>query len=87
MSKQTEVILDIIPIHINEIYPTRKGIYHYACAIDYTTNKDEIQSLKKAMIREIKHEFYFFDCIIVLEKGKAIDILGENRDFILRSNK
>lgn len=86
MSKKTEIILDIIPIHINEIYPTRKGVYHYARAIDYTTNKDEIQSLKKAMIREIKHEFYFFDCIIVLEKGKVIDILAENRDFILRGN-
>lgn len=86
MSKKTEIILDIIPIHINEIYPTKKGIFHYACAIDYTTNKDEIQLLKKAMIWKIKHEFYFFDCIIVLEKGKVIDILGENRDFILRRN-
>lgn len=74
MSKQTKIILDIIPIYENEMYPEKEGIYHFGCTID-SIEKNMIQALKERMIQEIRHQFFGYDCVIILEKGKVISIL------------
>ena len=70
-----ETILDVIPVYKNEMYPTKDSIYHFR-------NRSEVP--KEYMIQEISNKFFDCDCVIILENGKVIDILG-NRDFVLRS--
>lgn len=74
MSNQTEIILDIIPIYINEMYPKKEGIYHLECTID-SIEENTIQALKERMIQEIRYQFSGYDCVIILEKGKVISVL------------
>lgn len=77
-----ETILDVIPIYKNEMYPTKDSIYHFR-------NRSEVpkEILIKYMIQEISNKFFDCDCVIILENGKVIDILGKNKDFVLRSDK
>lgn len=67
-----EILLDVIPVYKNEMYPTKDSIYHFK-------NKSKVpkEVLIKYMIQEISHKFFDCDCVIILEKGKVIDILGK----------
>lgn len=72
MSITEEIILDVIPIYKNEMYPTKKGIWHFKTDIKIGTDK-EYQI--KNMIIEIKRKLWDCNTIIILEKGKVIEIL------------
>lgn len=69
-----EITLDVIPIYKNEIFPTKNEYMHFV-------NKKE-KSISKArilehMIGQISDMFYECDCVIVLEKGKVIEIFNK----------
>ena len=64
-----EVVLDVIPISIGEMYPTKEGIYHYKdidpfCDVEY-------------MIKVIKMDFERntgFSHGIILNKGMVVEM-------------
>lgn len=66
-----EIILDVIPLYINEMYPTKDGIWHFRIEAE---NENRLQILNK-MIEEIRHKFSDYNAVIILEKGKVIEIL------------
>lgn len=68
MNEEEKVILDIIPIYKNEMYPTKEAIWHYAIL-------NEPPYIREIAFQEIKHQFADCDTIIVLEKGMVIEIL------------
>lgn len=71
-----EVILDVIPIYKDEMYPTQKCWWHFR-------NESEAPREIKLqyMIIEIERKFFDCDCIIILEHGKVLEILkGGNTD-------
>lgn len=72
MNKKNEIVLDVIPIYINEMYPTKKGIWHFRT--DYKTETDRVYFLNN-MIMEIEHKFSDCNAVIILEKGKVIEVL------------
>lgn len=72
MSITEEIILDIIPIYKNEMYQTKEGIWHFKA--DIKTGTDKEYQIKN-MIIEIKHKFCDCNAIVILEKGKVIEIL------------
>lgn len=63
---EEEITLDIIPIYKNEIYPTKDMIYH---------TKIRYKSDLEITLQQIKYMFNNCDAVIVLEKGKVIEIL------------
>lgn len=71
MNKEKEIILDVIPLYINEMYPTSDSIWHFKSEIK---NENRLQILDK-MIEEIRHKFSDYNAVIILEKGKVIEIL------------
>lgn len=72
MTKKNEIVLDVIPIYINEMYPTKEAIWHFRT--DYKTETDRVYFLNN-MIQEIKHKFSDCNAVIILEKGKVIEVL------------
>ena len=72
MNKKNEIVLDVIPIYINEMYPTKEGIWHFKA--DYKTETDRVYFLNN-MIQEIGHKFSDCNAVIILEKGKVIEVL------------
>ena len=72
MSEADEIILDVIPIYVNEMYPTKKGIWHFK-----NENKNNIEKEKiiEYMIQEISLKFSDCNAVIILEKGKVIEVL------------
>ncbi len=73
MSENSNVVqLDIIPIYKNEMYPTKKEIWHFKNKNHNNISKDIVL---KYMCEEIKQKFWDYDVVIVLEKGKVIEII------------
>lgn len=72
MSITEEIILDVIPIYKNEMYPTKEGVWHFKADIKTGTDREY---LLNEMLREIKHKFQDYSAVIVLEKGRVIDII------------
>lgn len=67
-----EIILDVIPIFIDEMYPTKDGWWHFKAEIKTGTDREY---LLNEMLREIKYKFQDYSAVIVLEKGRVIDII------------
>ena len=72
MNKKNEIVLDVIPIYINEMYPTKEGIWHFKTGIEEGENR---VFLLNNVIQEIKHKFADCNTVIILEKGKVIEVL------------
>ena len=72
MNKKNEIILDVIPIYINEMYPTKEAIWHFKTGIE--DGEDRVFLLNN-VIQEIKHKFSDCNAVIILEKGKVIEVL------------
>lgn len=72
MNKKNEIVLDVIPIYINEMYPTKEAIWHFRT--DYKTETDRVYFLNN-MIKEIEYKFSDCNAVIILEKGKVIEVL------------
>ena len=70
--EKEEIILDIIPIYKNEMYPTKDMIWHIKSKIK---NSEEREYLLNRMIEEIRHKFSDYNAVIILEKGMVIEIL------------
>lgn len=69
--KNETIQLDVIPIYKNEMYPTKKDIWHFK------NDGNAPRELKlEYMFIEIEHKFSDCDCIIVTENGKVIKIIG-----------
>lgn len=69
---KNEIVLDVVPIYIGEMYPTKEGIWHFRA--DIKTGTDRVYLLNN-MLMEIKHKFADCNSIIVVEKGKVIEVL------------
>ena len=69
---KNEIVLDVVPIYINEMYPTKEGIWHFRADIKTGTDREY---LLNNMLMEIKHKFADCNSIIVVEKGKVIEVL------------
>ena len=54
------------------MYPTKEAIWHFRT--DYKTETDRVYFLNN-MLMEIKHKFADCNSIIVVEKGKVIEVL------------
>lgn len=67
-----EIILDVIPIYINEIYPSKDKIWKFKGKI--TKNRNRVQTLDE-MIKQIKHRYCTCNAVIILEQGKVIEVL------------
>ena len=67
-----EIVLDVIPIYKNEMYPTKKEIWHFENENPNNISKDIVL---KYMYGEIRHKFWNYDVVLVLEKGKVIEII------------
>lgn len=75
MSENSNVVqLDIIPIYTNEMYPTKKEIWHFKNENPNNISKDIVL---KYMYEEIRQKFWDYDVVIVLEKGKVIEIISK----------
>ena len=73
MSENSNIVqLDIIPIYKNEMYPTKKEIWHSKNENPNNISKDIVL---KYMCEEIRQKFLDYDVVIVLEKGKVIEII------------
>ena len=66
------VQLDVIPIHKNDMYPTKQEIWHFKNENSNNISKDNVT---KCILNEIKQKFCNFDVVVVLEKGKVIEII------------
>lgn len=67
-----EIVLDVIPIYKNEMYPTKQGIWHFR---NENFNNIEKDIVVRFMYEEIKQKFWDYDVVLVLEKGKVIEII------------
>lgn len=67
-----EIVLDVIPIYKNEMYPTKKEIWHFKKEIHNNISK---YTVIICMLNEIMHKFWDYDVVIILEKGKVIEII------------
>lgn len=72
MEKEKEIILDVIPIYKNEMYPTKDMIWYFKANIKSGTDREY---LLDRMIEEIKYKFSDYNAVIILEKGKVIEII------------
>ena len=73
MSENSNIVqLDIIPIYKNEMYPTKKEMWHLE---NENPNNISKYILLNYMFEEIKHKFWNYDVVIILEKGKVIEII------------
>ena len=69
---ENELILDIVPIYENEMYPTEEEIYHFK----YTKLGNETrETILPMMFEQIKRTLYNCQALIVLEKGMVIKVL------------
>ncbi|HIT38223.1 MAG TPA: hypothetical protein IAB59_07100 [Candidatus Onthousia faecipullorum] len=76
-----EITLDVIPIYKNEIFPTKNEYMHFV------NKKEESISKTKTlehMIQQISDLFYECNCVIILEKGKVIEILVKEKSMLTR---
>lgn len=71
MNKE-EIVLDVIPIYKNEMYPIKDTIWHFKADIKTGTDREY---LLNRMIEEIKYKFNSYNTVIVLEKGMVIEVL------------
>ena len=67
-----EIVLDVIPIYKNEMYPTKQGIWHFRNENPNNISKDFVL---KYVYEEIRQKFWDYDIVIILEKGKVIEII------------
>jgi len=67
-----EIILDVIPIYKNEMYPTKDMIWHTKIKLDQ--NKDKANQLD-ILFHQIKCSFNDYDTLIILKEGMVIEIL------------
>lgn len=72
MNKNNEIVLDIIPIYVGEMYPTKEEIWHFSA--DLEIEADRVHLLDEMFI-EIKHKFGDCDSIIILENRKVLKVL------------
>ena len=72
MDKEKEIILDVIPIYKNEMYPTKDMIWHFKADIKSGTDREY---LLNRMIEEIRYKYNDYNAVIILEKGMVIEIL------------
>ena len=72
MNKKNEIVLDVIPIYINEMYPTEEAIWHFKTGIEEGASR---VFLLNNVIKEIEHKFSDCNAVIILEKGKVIEVL------------
>lgn len=72
MSKADEIILEVVPIYVNEIYPTTDMIWHFK---NENKGKCKREDVINFMIEEIRHKFSDCNAVIILEKGKVIEVL------------
>lgn len=79
-----DVQLDVIPIHKNDMYPTKQKIWHFKNENQNNIPKDIIL---KYMYEEIKQKFWAFDVVIILEKGKVIEIITINDSVFKRGGE
>ncbi len=70
---EEEIILEVIPIEIGEMYPSKEE--HWYFKNDGLKNGASREFLIDYMKQEIKEKFEDCKAIIVLEKGKVLDIL------------
>lgn len=71
-NNNNEIVLDVIPIYKNEMYPTKQGIWHFRNENFNNIAKDIVV---RFMYEEIKQKFWDYDVVLVLEKGKVIEII------------
>ena len=69
-----EITLDVIPINKNETFPTKNEWFHFVTKKE--KNIPEVVILDR-MIQQISNMFYECDCIIILEKGRVIEIFNK----------
>ena len=74
MNENNIIKLDVVPIYKNEIYPTKKEIWHFIND-DNAPRKIKLEY----MFIEIEHKFFDSDCIVIIENGKVIEIIGGNK--------
>ena len=67
-----KIILDVIPIYIGEIYPTKEMIFHYECEVKEGI---DVKYFKRGIIEEIKKKFDSYNTVIILEKGIVIEVI------------
>lgn len=79
-----DVQLDVILICKNEIYPTENEMLHFKREIPNNISKEFVI---KYMIKEIKQNFWFYDLVIILEKGKVIEIITINDSVFKRGGE
>ena len=72
MTKEQEIILDAIPIYRGMMYPTRDNILHFKAEKKQGMDREILINF---MINEISHRFLDCNVVIILEKGKVIEIL------------
>lgn len=70
---EEKITLEVIPIEIGEMYPTKEG--HWYFTNDGLKNGANRELIISYMKQEIKEKFYDCKAIIVIEKGKVLDIL------------
>ena len=76
MSENNVIQLDVIPIHKNDMYPTKQEIWHFK---NENPNNISKNNVLKYMCEEIKQKFCNFDVVVVLEKGKVIEIINRKK--------
>ena len=69
-----EISLDVIPIYKNETFPTKNEWFHFTKKKEESISKTTIL---EHMIQQIRNMFYECDCVIILEKGKVIEIFNK----------
>lgn len=74
MNENNIIQLDVVPIYKNEIYPTKKEIWHLK------NDGNVPREIKlEYMFVEIEHKFFDSDCIVIIENGKVLEIIGGNK--------
>lgn len=70
MSKLNKIKLDVIPIYKNQIYPTADMLWHF-----HGESYGKGEFMKETMIEDIQRRFSDCNAVIILEKGKVIEVL------------
>lgn len=72
MNENNIIQLDVVPIYKNEIY--KKEIWHFK------NDGNVPREIKlEYMFVEIEHKFFDSDCIVIIENGKVLEIIGGNK--------
>lgn len=72
MLSEEEIKLDVIPVYVNQIYPNKDMLWHFHSTI---YNKEQRVEVLDDMIKTIKQQFCDCNAVIILEKGKVVEVL------------